>query len=634
MECRAGRRFDPIKASSAEGVTSTQADWFHSSQKESGMKQVSRGSIGPILRVLAMALPVIMIALACGPGEQATPTPVATATAVATPTAKPTVAPIATPTPTTTQLGGPVAIPTPTSVAAPAPTPTPGVQPKRGGVLRALSGTYPPSFDGQFLSESTGYAIWLNKVSSNLMVNYEGDKIDCEICSEWHLEDGGKTMVFKLLPGIKFQNGKEMTSADVAYSLNMMLGYVDGITSARCGVLSDYIDAIETPGAYDLRIKLARPSIFVQKILAIGLCVIYPTGTTRADLAKGPVGSGPFVLTKAIRGASMAFERNNSYFKPGLPYLDGVEVTAVPDPISQFAVFLSHKTEVHSSAEVPEQIEAQFDKLIAQGRMSKTGTVPGSSHACYMVTGKPPFDNLKLRQAFNLAIDREGTGAVEYGDKYVQQLFFYSEGQEFALPKEKVWNVVPGFGTGAKKQQEIEQAKQLVKDAGYANGIDVLNIGRSSNWTYQIWSEEVQRQLGKVGIRTKFDLYDTVTHAARLKAYNWQMHCYNYAITTFDFDEIVGQYWKTGGTRNDFAYSNPEVDKLYIQISGELDPAKRKALFYQVQDIVVLKDVAYAPSVTKYGSRFMWDRLQGYTEGFSNSFSSGVFRGDRLWLKD
>ncbi|MSQ21975.1 MAG: hypothetical protein EXR53_01530, partial [Dehalococcoidia bacterium] len=243
---------------------------------------MSRETIGPrfpIVRILAIALPVILIALACGPGEQATPTPVATATLVPTPT--PTATPLATATPTRL---GPIATPTPTSVVVSTTTPTPGVQPKKGGVLR-FSGGYPSSHDAQFLATSSGFNIWNSRLYNNLLVNYEGDKIDCEICTEWRLEDGGKTMVFKLRPGIKFHNGKEMTSADVAYSLNMMMGQVDGLVSPRSGVIKEYIDSIETPGTYELRIKLVRPSIFVQKVLAISASVIYPTGTTRADLA-------------------------------------------------------------------------------------------------------------------------------------------------------------------------------------------------------------------------------------------------------------------------------------------------------------------------------------------------------------
>ncbi|MSQ21976.1 MAG: hypothetical protein EXR53_01535 [Dehalococcoidia bacterium] len=596
------------------------------------MEQVSKGKIGPVLRMFAVAVALIMAALACGPGEEATPTLAATATL--SPTAIPTAAPLATPTPT---RPSPVATPTPTSVAVFTPTPTPGVQPKKGGTIRFIAGSYPPSHDAQFLTASSGLPVYNSRLYSNLFVNYEGNKIDCEICTEWRLEDAGKTMVFKLQPGIKFHNGKEMTSADVAYSLKMLMGQIDGIVSPRAGVIKEYIDAVETPGAYEVRVKLVRPSIFVQKVLAIGAGVIYPTGTTRADLAKAPAGSGPYVLTRAVQGASMFYERNTSYFKPGLPYLDSQEVTVVADSTASLAAFLTHKTEtLIATSDNPGQIQVQFDKLVEQGNMSHSSAGPASgAQGCFMANDKPPFSNIKLRQAVNLTLDRVAVGEVTFGNKYVEQLLFYNQGLEFATPKEQIWNIVPGWGTGAKKQQEIEQAKQLLKDAGYPNGIDVLQLGRTTGWeSHGVYNEEAQRQLAKVGIRTKFDFVDAVTHQNRLNDSAYQLSCYRYALTTYDPDEIVGQYWITGATRNNFAYANPEVDKLFLLMSAEADPAKRKALFFQIQDIIILKDVAYAGLPHVNADNYWWGRLQGFTQGFSIRFSSGLFRGDRLWLKD
>ena len=583
--------------------------------------------------LLAMSI-LLALVLACGPGQEPTPTPTSIPTATAVPTATPTSAPAATPTPT---RPGPTATPTPTSVATPTPTPTPGVQPKKGGILKQVYEVYPPSYDQQFLSVQRAYSYWLPRLYSNLMVNYEGGQIDCEICTEWHLEDSGKTMVFNLLPGIKFHNGKEMTSADVAYSLKMITGEIDGIVSPRSGVVKEYIQSIETPSKTQLKVRLLRPSAFVPKILSIITSAIYPEGTTRDDLAKKPAGSGPFVLTRAIPGASMTFERNPNYFKPGLPYLDGVEVTVLADATAREAAFLTHKTEYTwtTPRETAPQIKDQYKKLAAEKRM-KTVYVPtvcGFSGA-WMVNSKPPFNNLKLRQAVNLALDRDAVGKVVYGDEYVEQLLFFNQGFYWATPKEQIWNIVPGWGTGAKKQQEIEQAKQLVKDAGYPTGIDILQLGRTTGWSTKSMSEEVQRELAKADIRTKFDLYDITTHSQRMVDANYQLHAFTYCLTTFDPDEAVGQYWLTGGARNNFAYSNPEVDRLYVAMSSEPDPAKRRALFFQIQDIIVLKDVGFATLPHEAADLYWWNRLQGFTLGFHYFFSTGLWRQDRLWLQD
>jgi len=569
---------------------------------------------------------VLALVLACGPGAEPTPTPTK-AVATATPTA----AIAATPTPTRT---GPIATPTPASVATP--TSAPGVQPKKGGVVRYVYAAYPPSYDQQFLTVQVAYGFWLPRLYNNLLVNYEGNKLECEICADWHLENGGKTMVFNLLPGIKFHNGKEMTSADVAYSLKMIMGQIDGLQSPRSGVINQYIESVATPSKTQVVVQLLRPSAFVPMVLSIITSAIYPDGTTRDNLAKQPMGSGPFVLAKAVPGASMIFERNPNYFKPGLPYLDGVEVTLLADKTAQAAAFLTHKTEYDSAdGETALQIVGQYEKLVAENRM-KSSRVPrvAPMPAVYFGLSKPPFNNLKLRQAVNLALDRNAVGQVRYGTKYVEHLLFFNPTDAYGTPKEQIWDVVAGWGTGAKKQQEVEQAKQLVKDAGYPDGIDVLILGRTTTWNQQVLAEEVQRQLAKVSIRAKFDLYDVTTEAKLFGDANYHLHPYNYKMTTSDPDEVVGNYWITGGPRNDFDYSNPEVDRLYLAMSVEQDFAKRKALFLQIQDIVVKKDVAVAPTPSTYAEVFWWNRLQGFTVGGSYEFSSGLWRGDRLWVQD
>ncbi|MDO8750158.1 MAG: ABC transporter substrate-binding protein [Dehalococcoidia bacterium] len=578
---------------------------------------------------------VVALVLACGPGQEPTPTPTSVPKATAVPTATPTTAPLATPTPTPTRPG-PTATPTATSVAAPSPTPTPGIQPKKGGVIKFVFRDYPPTYDQQFLTAQQAYGFWIPRLYNNLLANYEGNKVECETCADWHLENSGKTMVFNLLPGIKFQNGKEMTSTDVAYSLKMIMGQIDGLQSPRSGVLNQYIESVETPSKTQLVVKLVRPSEFVPTILSIITSAIYPEGTTRDDLAKKPMGSGPFVLAKAVPGAGMIFERNPSYFKPGLPYLDGMEVTLLADVTAQAAALLTHKVEYLSAdGETAPQIVSQYKKLVAENKM-KTAPVPRTSSmpAVYFGLSKPPLNNLKLRQAINLALDRAAIGQIRYGDKYVEHLLFFNPGDAYGTPKEKIWDIVPGWGTGAKKQQEIEQAKQLVKDAGYPDGIDLLAVGRTTGWNQQIHAEEVQRELAKVNIRVKFDLYDTVNESKLQAAANYQLHPYSYNMTTSDPDEAVGQFWITGGPRNDFAYSNPEVDRLYLAMSSEPDFAKRKALFFQIQDIIVVKDVGLAPSPSTYADAYWWNSLQGFTVGFSYQFSSGLWRGDRLWLQE
>ena len=584
----------------------------------------------------SILVPVLLFVLACGPGEQPTPTPLATATSV--PAATPTSAPLATATLTSP---GPVATPTPTSVAAPIPTPTPGEQPKRGGTLNLVEGATPAHFDA-YLGYSPGFQAFLGKQYSNLFINYVGEKVDCEICSEagWRLEDGGKTMVFNIKPGIKFNTGKELTSADVAYSINMMMGNIDGIVSARVGWVKEYISSIETPGAYELRIKLVRPSAVVPKLLSTSFAIIVPQGTTRDDFKSGvtPKGSGPFILKQFIADASLTLERNPNYFKPGLPYLDKVVWTIAADTNTQWAAFYTHKQEYKFQMEEPvDQYLAQLFKLRDDGKI-KYISIPGVAgyFGVWMVGSKPPFNDLRVRQAVNLGVDRVAFGQGTFGDRAVPQLLMFLSGEDYGTPADKIWNVVPGWGTGAKKQQELEQAKKLLADAGFPNGMDIAQFSSTAtNVGYAAGSQLLQSQLKQVGIRTTLDIAKTggTDFANRLAALDYLIQNYIFYRITGDPDEALGQYMITGASRNATGYSNKAVDKLYTLMSSETDPVKRKQLFFQAQDII-LNDLWYAPAQNHNGYITFWPNLGGIDQiGLSPAFGSGTARGDRLWFK-
>ena len=579
---------------------------------------------------ILLVVPLLAFVLACGPGAAPTPTPTATKAPIATPTA----APAATATPT---LPGPVATPTPTSVAAPTPTPTPGVQPKKGGILNYITGTWTPNFDPQLLSVSPEYYAYNGKLYNNLMVNYSGSKTDCEICSEagWTLENNGKSLVFNLKPGIKFHSGKELTSSDVAYSIKMISGEVDGIVSPRGGVVKEYIQSIETPSKYVLRINLIRPSPFVPKILAMATSAMYQDGTTRASLNDKDAGTGPFLVKGTVSGSSWSLVRNPDYFKAGQPYLDAIQITFVADASTRTAAFFTHKTQWASVDD--NQYASKLTQMKADGNVTSFVEAGGCGPRFVGVNqSKPPFNNLKMRQAANLAIDRVALANVWSAQTIMPPVvnpFMFNESEEFGTPAAKVWNIYPGWGTGDKKKQELEQAKQLVKDAGYANGVDVVQVGRGSPPPSSYHAPDViQDMLKTVGIRTTIALVSSSDYASRMANLDYQVTSYNYCLTTRDPDEAVGQYWITGGARNWVGYSNPDVDKLYVQMSSELDPVKRKALFSQIQETVMLKDVGWVAVESADSQTYVWKDLQGFTIGMSTHSASGLHRADRLWL--
>ncbi|MFH1141399.1 MAG: ABC transporter substrate-binding protein [Chloroflexota bacterium] len=584
-------------------------------------------------------VPLLLYVLACG-CEEATPTPAATATATATamatatatatavPTATPTTGPAATPTPT---RAGPVATPTPTAVAAPTATPTPGVQPKRGGAITQSSGTNLPHWDGQAIA----WAQSLSPLYSNLFYNSRDDIITCEICTEWHLENSGKTMVFNLIKGIKFHDGREMTSADVAYSLNKMMGQIDGIISPRCGLIKEYINTIETPDAYQMKINLVRPSVMVPKVLSSYFCVLYPKGTTRENLGVKPYGSGPFILKEWTPGVVWKLERNPNYFKPGLPYLDSVEMIMISGTPAIMAAFFTHRFEHNGGLLKPAaSYYVNINKLKAEGKILTRKAGAGCRpQGMFMNNSKPPFNDINVRKAANLALDRTAYGVSIWENDYVAALLYQAD-TEFGRPASEIWNVVAGWGTGAKKVQEIEEGRLLLAQT-YPKGIDTEAMNQDNTGGQIItMGQLVQEMIAKVGIRGPIKITQGAAEAdPKRAALDYLYEVVYRCQVTFDPDEMVGSYWITGGNRSWQGYANAEVDKLWPLMSAEQDPAKRKQLVRQIEEIIIVKDVAMGAMPDTFTEHFWWKRLQGAGGmGISPAYGSGWSRLEEWWL--
>ncbi|MFH1140428.1 MAG: ABC transporter substrate-binding protein, partial [Chloroflexota bacterium] len=509
------------------------------------------------------------------------------------------------------------------------PTPTPGVQPKRGGVITQTASSNIAHWDIQVWSATPTFGRSWN----NLFYNPRDQIVTCEICKEWHLENSGKTMVFTLIQGIKFHDGREMTSADVVYSLNKMMGLIDGIASTRCGVIREYIESMTTPSKYELRINLVRPSAFLPRILSTAFCAIYPEGTTRSDQQAKPIGSGPWLLTNLISGAGWTYERNPNYFKPGLPYLDKVVIQVAAEAAAH-AAFVTHRVEFRGShVKLPAGDYVDFNKLMAAGKISSRRAAAGCRpQGMLMVVSKPPFSDINVRKAANLALDRMGWSQMMYeGDQITAQLF--EADSEWGRPAKEIWDVMPGWGTGAKKVQEIAQGKALLAQSGYPKGIDVdqMNQGGTTQTTMQ---EILQSQLAKVDIRATIKTVGGAAEADPKRAnLDYFFEGARRCQVTGDPDEAIGMYWITGGSRNTQGYSNPQVDKLYPQMSAEMDPVKRAQLVRQLEDIIVVQDVAVGVMPDVSTEHFWWNRLHGADGmGLSPVYGSGFNRWEEWWI--
>ncbi|MCH7479092.1 MAG: ABC transporter substrate-binding protein, partial [SAR324 cluster bacterium] len=202
--------------------------------------------------------------------------------------------------------------------------------PKRGGTLVFIVGGLPPSFDGH--AEVTFTMI--HPVAPNYSLLIKPDPTDPErtrmrpdIAESWQKSPDGLTYTFRIRRGVRFHDGEALTSKDLVATFDKLRAPPAGTVSRRKPFFQ-MIDSISTPDDYTLVFKLKYPTAAFLPVLAIPFNFIYSASKLAKDMnwyRRNVVGTGPFKFVSYATGSSWVGKRNEDYFKPGLPYLDGYE---------------------------------------------------------------------------------------------------------------------------------------------------------------------------------------------------------------------------------------------------------------------------------------------------------------------
>ncbi len=335
--------------------------------------------------------------------------------------------------------------------------------PKRGGTLNFGVVAEPPNYD---CHGSTTFAL-IHPIAPHysLLVKFGGKdypKVVPDLAQSWTVAPDGMTYTFKLRSGVKFHDGSNLTSEDIKASYDRIINPPTGVVSIRKAYYSDL--AVETPDPTTVVFKLKNPMAGVLEALASPYNCIYSAAKLRQN-PKYPeteiMGSGAFTFVQHVRGTSWEGKRFDGYFDKGKPYLDGYK-----------AFF------VKSNAVVPGIVGGQFDAEFRGRNPSEKaqllekmkdnlavfeGTWVNNLMIVFNTTRKP-FDDVRVRQALSLAIDRwGGSDALSKISilKFVGGVM--RPGYAMSLPEAELTKL-PGFSKDIAKSRE--EAKKLLAEAG------------------------------------------------------------------------------------------------------------------------------------------------------------------------
>jgi len=449
--------------------------------------------------------------------------------------------------------------------------------PKKGGILNFAVVAEPPTLDCHAVTTFAFAHPGLPHYSKLLKMkgNYDDLKIVGDAAESWEIAPDGLTFTFKLHKNIKFHDGAPLTSEDVKASYDRIINPPEGVISARRSFYQD-ITKIETPDAHTVVFRLGQPNASMLTSFASPWNCIYRAAKLKEDPKfpeKTVLGSGGFEFVEYVKGSHWTAKRFDGYFLNGQPYVDGFK-----------AYF------VKSNAVVPGMLGGQFDGEF-RGRTpnERDQLVNGLKDNATVMEGpwitsllfsfnvkKKPFDDIRVRQALTMAVDRwKGSEALSKISmlKYVSG--FLRPGYEFALPPAEL-EKFPGFARDMEKARA--DAKKLLADAGVPN-LKVKLVNRNVAEPYTPAGIYLIDQWRRIGIEVEHTQLETKLYFDAMKEGNFDVlveFISDFADDpTVQFDKLLT---KKKSSQAASGHEDAKLDELFDKQAREIDPAKRMAI--------------------------------------------------------
>jgi peptide/nickel transport system substrate-binding protein len=460
-------------------------------------------------------------------------------------------------------------------------------KPKRGGILNSVLTEDPP---GLLVHESaTISSVWpMSPCYSNLVIFDPLKPLDSaetvipELAERWSWQDNFRNLVFFLRKNVTWHDGKAFTARDVKHTFDMVREAPDSAAKMRTSPRKDWyanVEAIETPEPHTVVFRLRKPQPSLLLMFASGYSPVYPAHVPIADLRQRCVGTGPFRQKEYLRGQLIELERNPSYFVPDRPYLDGIRYTIIRERGTRLAALQAGRIEAFLPLEMT---KAMADAAKAQAPSLVITEVGQNGSDNVIVNHKrAPFDNPVVRQAVNLALDRNAyvrgvrqNGAVTGAALMPKPLGFWG------LPDAEL-RTLAGYRDPAKDKAE---AKQLLAKAGYGPDKPLrIDLVTRTLPIYLDLASFVVDQLRLIGMEATLKQLDTAAWFPALSRRDFQIGANLTAGGFDDPDAYLFENYKCGSPRNYTDYCSEEMDRLIDEQSQELDRAKRLRLVADIQ---------------------------------------------------
>ena len=459
---------------------------------------------------------------------------------------------------------------------------------KPGGVLRLANRE--DLVSGFALHESVTVSdTWVAMPCYNNLVVFDQkkrverqDTIVPELAERWSWQDSYRRLVFFLRRDVRWHDGQPFTARDVKATFDMVREAKDAPARLRSSPRKEWyanVEAIETPESHVVVFRLKRPQPSLLAMLASGFSPVLPAHVPPAEHRTRCIGTGPFKFKEWRRGQFIELVRNPDYFVKDRPYLDGLRYVVITERGTRTAALQAGEVDVAFPGDTTVAIAEQLRAAVPQ--MVFTETTTNVNENLLVNTKRPPFDNVKVRRALSLAIDRRAyTKAVGQGGALVGASMLPKPWGVWGLLDKEVIQL-PGYGKSA---EDKARARKLLAEAGFgpASPLKAEVVTRALA-NYLDLASFVVGELRQVGIDATLKQIESVQFYSVMLRRDYQVGANLTGIGVDDPDVNFYENYACGSSRNYTDYCDEGVMKLIDQQSQEVDPQKRFALVAQIQ---------------------------------------------------
>jgi peptide/nickel transport system substrate-binding protein len=503
---------------------------------------------------------------------------------------------------------------------------------KPGGVLRVWLLDSPASMsiheEATVVAERPVMAVFNNLVVFDQHVPQNSlSSIRPELATDWAWDEDGTGLILHLRKGVKWHDGKPFTAADVKCTWDLLQGKAkDKLRVNPRKAWYDNLVEVKTSGDYEATFVLKRPQPAFLALLATGMSPVYPCHVTPAQMRQHPIGTGPFKFVEFKPNESIRLVRNTDYWKPGLPYLDGINYTIAKSRSTVILAFIAGKYDLTFAGSVTMSLMHDIQKQ----RPEAICVAPQGSVSTNLIVNrdKPPFDNADLRQAMALTLDRkafidiltEGTG------KMAAAMQPPPDGQ-WGLPKEMLLKL-PGYDPDIAKNRAA--ARGIMTKLGYGPDHRLkIKVSTRDIPPYRDPAVILIDQLKEIYIDAELEPLDTTQWYPRVMRKDYTVALNLTGTYVDDPDALLAENYRCGGVGNYNGYCNPEIDKLIDRQSLEPNQDKRRQLVWEIERRLT-EDGARPLVYFNRGGNCMAPMVKNLTI-MSNSIYNG-WRMEDVWL--